>query len=200
MNDAQKRWFRQRVNAIHRRVTAYDVLRLHGINIQSEEREEQFSCPFHGEDKKPSARVYPEREDNPSHVWCFVCQESGWDAIGLWKKFNNVSFGQALHRIERQFDLPTPETIEGMPVDVPKVDERKEAFKRLYVACELRIVACKPAYQAHGDLKGYLTAGSILDRTKYRVDHGLWPPERGSSVLQTLLARILEKTTACLAG
>jgi hypothetical protein len=47
---------------------------------------------------------------------------------------------------------------------------------------------------------GYLNVGSILDRTKYRVDNDIWTPERGVRILQALLERIHTKTVACLGG
>lgn len=198
MNEDQKEWYRQRVAAIHARVTAYDVLRRNGVELQQagDDREEQFSCPFHGADKKPSARVYPEAEGSPSHAWCFVCQESGWDAIGLWKKFNGISFGQALHRLEREFDLQLPEMPKGL-LQPPRVIEKKEAFKNLYVTCEYRLLECKKAYRYQDDLKGYLSASSVLDITKSRVDAGVWTPEKGMTVLESLLGRMLERATSC---
>jgi|SRR5688572_7968383 hypothetical protein len=200
MSDAQKEWFRQRIAAIHERVSAYDVLRANGVELQSsgEDREEQFSCPFHGADNKPSARVYPGREGNPSHAWCFVCQESGWDAIGLWRKFNNLTFGQALYRIEREFDLATPEAPRGGEVEAPTKDsESREAFKRVYLICEQRLIASKRAYRLQNDMVGYLKAGSILDRTKSRVDAGAWTPEKGLEVLDGLRKRIIAKACGC---
>lgn len=204
MNETTKKWFKERTAAIHARVTAYDVLRMHGTDLSQigDDREEQLSCPFHGEDKRPSARIYPGREDNPSHVWCFVCQESGWDAIGLWKKFNSISFGQALSRLEREFNLPTPEAPRGAFEASEPSDEldQKEAFKRIYLVCEARLLSSKAAYRKGEDMRSYLNAGSILDRTKFKVDKDLWTPERGVMVLRVVLERIQAKSKPCLGG
>ena len=201
MNEVEKRWFKERTTAIHESITAFDVLRANGVDLSqgADDREEQFSCPFHGEDKKPSARIYPDREDNPSHVWCFVCQEPGWDAIGLWRKFNNLTFGQALHRLEREFGLTTPEVPDGA-FEEPEEEGGRDAFKRTYVACEARLVSSKAAYRAQADMRGYLNVGSILDRTRFQVDNDLWTPERGILILQALLDRIHAKTKACPGG
>jgi len=201
VSEGQKQWFRQRVGAIHETVSVYDALRHHGVDLQqaTDDREEQFSCPFHGEDNKPSARVYPTRDDSHSHAWCFVCQEPGWDAIGLWQKFNNITFGQALRRIEQEFGLETPERADGSFEPNQRADN-SEAFKKLYLACEVRLLGSKRVYQLQNDMKGYLNAGSLLDRTKYRVDSEAWSPERGMDLLQQLLARILDKTTSCPVG
>src|SRR5574343_824433 len=86
----QRAWIQERVAAIRATVSAYDVLRKFGVKLHhaGENRIEQFSCPFHGKDTKPSARIYPAGPTGPSHAWCFVCQER-WDAITLWRKFND---------------------------------------------------------------------------------------------------------------
>ena len=201
MNEAEKEWYRQRIAAIHEKVTAYDVLRRNGVRIQQsgDDREEQISCPFHGEDKKPSARLFPARDDSRSHVWCYVCQEPKWDAIGLWMKFNNLTFGQAVYRIEREFDIVTPEAPKGDYVP-PRVAENKEAFKRAYLLCESRLRDCKLAYRMANDMAGYLSAGSVLDRTKARVDGGVWSPEKGVEILSALRLRLIEKAKACPVG
>lgn len=201
MSEVEKQWFRERAAAIHAHVSAYDVVRSHGVELSQsgEDREEQFSCPFHGEDRKPSARIYPTRDNNPSHVWCFVCQESGWDAIGLWRKFNNLTFGQALSRLERECDLPTPEAPQGEP-QAAEAETNRDIFKRTYLACEARLIGSKAAYRQQDDLRGYLNLGSILDRTKFKVDHEEWTPERGVLVLGALLERIRAKAASCPGG
>ncbi len=108
----RKAWIAQRVEAIKEHVSAHDVLRRGGVNLgKGDNEEEQFSCPFHGQDRRPSARVYPADANNPSHAWCFVCQER-WDAITLWRKFNGGEdrhFTQILSEIERAYGLETPE-------------------------------------------------------------------------------------------
>jgi hypothetical protein len=202
--EARKQWFQQRVEAIHNRVTAYDVLRHNGVDLKqnADDRAEQISCPFHGEDKDPSCRIYPSTgPDDPSHAWCFVCQEPNWDAIGLWRKFNggldNCSFSQALAGLEKAFGLETPDAPAGgyEEKEKRKTEEQEalEAFKKLYLACERRLVSCKSAYRHLDDLTGYLAAGSALDKIRYRVEQKLWLPERGVKSLEQLLDKISEK-------
>lgn len=202
MDEARKLWYRQRIEAINSRVSAYDVLRANGVTFTqaADDQEEQFSCPFHGADAKPSARIYPASGDSTSHVWCFVCQEKKWDAIGLWSKFNNTkSFSQALSSIERAYGLKTPEAPVGgvKGVGAPEVEDR---FKKMYLVCEVRLLNTKPAYRASDDLRGYLTLGSVLDRTKHKVDTGQWDSKRGQAVLRTVLDRIQAKENACPVG
>lgn len=211
MNEARRIWYQRRKEAIHSRVSAYDVLRHNGVDLNqsTDDREEQISCPFHGEDKKPSARVYPEDGDRPSHVWCFVCQAKGWDAIGLWRQFNggpeNCKFSQALSGIERAFGMPTPEPPTGESVAEqgrPKVveDPSLDGFKAKYVLCEKRLVHCKASFQHLGDMAGYLAAGSILDKAKYRVDTKVWSSTKGIQVLDQLLEKIFERVSKCPGG
>ncbi len=201
MEEARKLWYRQRVEAINALVSAYDVLRVNGVSLTqaSDDEEEQFSCPFHGKDAKPSARIYPAGERS-SHVWCFVCQEKNWDAIGLWRKFNNLkTFGQALSSIERAYGLKTPETPLGGFEPFAQT-ESQDTFKKLYLVCEVRLINSKRAYRESDDLRGYLTIGSLLDRTKHKVDTRQWNSERGAAVLTTLLDKIRAKVSACPVG
>lgn len=201
MEEARKLWYRQRVEAINARVSAFDVLRANGVSLTqaSDDAEEQFSCPFHGADAKPSARIYP-AGDRSSHVWCFVCQEKNWDAIGLWRKFNNLkTFGQALSSIERAYGLKTPETPRGGFEGIGQT-ETEDVFKRMYLVCEVRLLNSKRAYRESDDLRGYLTAGSVLDRTKHKVDTRQWNSERGAAVLRMLLDKIQAKVSACPVG
>lgn len=108
----RRAWVSQRIEAIKSRVSAHEVLRRGGVDLRKgDDEEEQFSCPFHGQDRRPSARVYPADANNLSHAWCFVCQER-WDAITLWRKFNggeDKHFTQVLAEIERAYGLETPE-------------------------------------------------------------------------------------------
>lgn len=204
-DEARKAWYEMRLEAIHQKVTAYDVLRMNGINVSqlADDRPEQISCPFHGEDKKPSARIYPSENDSPSHVWCYVCQEPRWDAVGLWKKFNGTeTFSQTLASIEKAFSLETPEVPKGAFLDEePTQDEAAlERFKRVFMQCESRLVSQKAIYKKLNDMVGYLAAGSVLDKVRFRVDAKLWNPIKGVEVLNQLLDRIREKVSRCPDG
>lgn len=194
---ARRLWIQQRVEQIHSRVTAFDVLRQNGVSIRQDNSPEQISCPFHGLDRRPSARIFPADARSPSHVWCYFCQKR-WDAIGLWRMFNggpeNMPFTQALTLIERAYGLETP----AMPRDAlfqppPEVDEELEAFDVLYDACEARLSLAKPDYQRLDDMVGYLTAGSILDKVRHQVDRRKLTPTKAITVLEQLRDRIGEK-------
>lgn len=191
-------WLRQRVETIHQKVTVHDVLRHCGVALQSD-GEEQFSCPFHGVDAKPSARVYPEGARSRSHAWCFVCQER-WDAISLWKKFNpgdGKTFSRVLTEIEKAFNVAAPQMPSGATFRQEHTDTGLEAFEAVYKATERRLWEVRGAYRQLDDMTGYLSAGQVLDKVRYRVDNRQMTPKRGEEVLRELLARIAKKVRTC---
>lgn len=192
-DEATKAWFQERIAAIHGTVTVFDVLRRNGVRLKqvSDNEREQISCPFHGADNRPSAKVFPADTNSPSHVWCYVCHER-WDAIGLWKKFEGLeSFSQALAAIEREFGLKVPERPAGIVAQ--KTDTQLEEFEKLLDMSESRLVMARSDYERHNDMAGYLSAGSVLDRVRYRVRNRVLPPDKGVVVLTRLLDRIGEK-------
>jgi len=188
-------WIQQRIEAIHARVSAYDILRQNGIKLQhaGESRIEQFSCPFHGKDTKPSARIYPASATGPSHAWCFVCQER-WDVITLWRKFNDptVPFTQSLAEIERAYGLHAPE-MPGLGDLRESIREQEtEALLDLLEVAERRLRGAKADF----DMKGYLTVGSVLDRLYARITRGDIPAANARATLRKVLDKIGEKCRA----
>lgn len=200
--EALRQWLQERVKNVHQHVSAYDVLRKGGVELKQsgDNEEEQFSCPFHGVDRKPSARVYPTSGHAHSHAWCFVCQEKHWDAIGLWRKFHggeDKSFSRVLTEMEQAYGLTPP----PMPRQAAHRQEAKatsmESFDALYESCERRLRGTRGSYHKLGDPVGYLSAGQVLDKLRYRVDKKLTPPEKGKEILRQLLDRIAAKVSQC---
>lgn len=191
-------WYKKRVEQIHHRVSAYELLRRNGIRLKqvSDSRAEQIRCPFHGSDNKPSARVYPDSATRPSHVWCYVCQKS-WDVIGLQMEFGSLKFSQALTELERSYGIETPEMPKDLhgKVETPP-DESLVEFEKLYGVCERRLRYARDSYKALEDFKGYLSASTILDRVSHQVGDRKMAPERGIVVLQQLLSKITVKVQA----
>lgn len=195
-----REWIQNRIEAIHKRVTIYDVLRKNGVVLEYEDRATQFSCPFHGKDNKPSARAYPDSGTGPSHAWCFVCQER-WDAIGIWRKFtgSDKKFTRILAEIEQSFGLDQPafpDGLQGLSAEGSEPEEDYEAFNRLVATCENRLIDAKPVY----DLEGYIKAASLLERVMVRVLDGRMSRGEGEQRLQALLAGIGKRVRACPAG
>ncbi len=183
-----KAWFEQRKRTINERVTAHDILRAQGVKLSySGDREEQFSCPFHGRDTKPSARVFPGTPQSPSHAWCYVCRER-WDVINLWAKYHGTEgFHRTLTDIERHYNIPTPPVPEG-PINGDRVDPKREQFEALFRTCEDRLVREKQSFE----LKSYLLLGSVLDRTHSRVSSGVMTFGEGIEIMDKLRIKIGE--------
>ncbi len=189
--EAVFRWMRARIETIHRTVTAHDVLRRNGVILRYTDREEQFSCPFHGRDTKPSARVYADSARGPSHAWCFVCQER-WDCIGLWKKFEGFEgpFGRLLRDIERSHGIvpaegPPPEEAEA------EDDLALAELVKLSGICERRLRGARPLF----DMKGYLVLGTVLDRLMTRVEERKTTPEKAKETIR--LGRTRSDSKSC---
>lgn len=192
IQQARRQWMGERIENIHRSVSAFDVMLRHGVDI-SGGREEQFSCPFHGIDRRPSARIYPESPTSPSHAWCFKCQER-WDAIALWKKFNSMEempFGQVLGQIEKAYALEVPVFPEdGVPESEPQEDTDLLEYEMLRDVCERRLKDSRQAYHQADDMVGFLSASAILDKLAYRVQKKTLRPDKAALVLRQTLDRI----------
>lgn len=191
-----KAWMRARVDLIKSHVTAADVLSKHGVELRkSGNQEEQISCPFHGTDKKPSARYFPDSGESSSHVWCFVCHER-WDIFKLWTKFTGVEkFSEILFHIERTFGITPPET-NMIPEMEPEYDPLKYIVEDLFGVCEKNL----REYRDKFDMTPHLKLGSILDQTKFLLDRGaLNLPqvrERLEMISEKILKVVVERAKA----
>lgn len=210
VDDLVRQEWQDRASVIHTYLSAYDVLRMNGITLSfaGDNREDQISCPFHGKDSKPSARIYPATSSKPSHVWCFVCQEKGWDAIGLWRKFaGGMSFPAALSAIERAYGIEVDTSFRAKQRSLQKALEApepvkggEEDFQKLYCTCESRLRTALVAYRYNKDMVGFLAAGDALDRVRYLVEQGSMTTEKGIEIYQLLLARLGETIRKCPVG
>jgi len=203
-DEAIKIWYDLRKKAIHEKVGVHDLLRSNGIKFRhTGDREEQFSCPFHGKDEKPSARAWPSTPQSPSHVWCYVCRER-WDVISLWKKYNGgdgKSFHRVLSEIEKHYGITPPPVPEGAFKQAPSgTEQHKLDFERLYQACEGRLIAEREAYVRMDDMNGYLVAGSILDKAAYQITEGLLSYPDGIELMKKLMRKIGERIRRAPAG
>lgn len=104
MNPSTQEWMQRRAEAVERMYGAYDVLTEHGVEISERGTNQQVLCPFHNE-KNPSARYYG--ATGKEHFHCFGCKAHG-SAIGLYARFENLKFGEALSKLEKRFGIKTP--------------------------------------------------------------------------------------------
>jgi len=201
--EKRNQWYRDRIGVIHERVTAYDILRRIGVDIRqsSDDRPEQISCPFHGEDRRPSARVYPDDGDGPSHVWCYTCQKR-WDAIDLWREFNGQMgepLGRTLLEMEQEFGVDTPdypEEVRRRPEPTPD-QKAMQDFGAKASLVNKRLIESRRAFQYTDRFGSFLRIGVSLDNLRAKVVNGRCPPGQGSEALDRLLDSVAEVVRDC---
>lgn len=109
------------LDKIHRVVSAATILSMHGVELRyGGDKAEQIGCPFHGEDRRASAKYYPPGE-HVDKVHCFKCAES-WDCIDLWGRFRGEDNRTALKTISKQYGIPIPHLEDG-EIQYTKVSE-----------------------------------------------------------------------------
>lgn len=205
LRDAERKgqyreWVRQRIETIKSSVTAHDVCRHFGTPLKyaGSNNEEQISCPFHGKDTKPSARIFPDTGSSSSHIWCYVCAKR-WDVIGLWKKYmgedegSTHGFTATLFAIERAFGIVTPEGPSLNDDRKPRGPSEEELeVRELLRICESRMREAKSKWEP----KGFLRVGQLLDKMHYEVTHHVIPFPEAKARLKLILDKIGEKIRA----
>ena len=69
------------------------------IRYMTRGKQSQISCPFHGEDAHPSARVYPDSNS----FRCYTCSQS-WDVVSYWAQANEWYKSEDKLDIKRAID------------------------------------------------------------------------------------------------
>lgn len=182
-------WNKRRLANLHAHVSAADVLIRHGVSLQRNgEQPEQISCPFHGNDKKPSAKYFPADGNKHSSVWCFVCHEQ-WDALTLWKKFNGTErFTEILWQLERAFGVTPPEA-NGIPEAEEPYDPMVDEVRQLFEVAERRLREYRDLFA----LEAHLKLGQILDHTQFYLDSRQITLETAKQRLTALHIKIKSK-------
>lgn len=190
-------WMKQRSALVKNNVTAHDVLRHFGTSLKfgGDAHEEQFSCPFHGKDNKPSARVYPSGPRSSSHVWCFTCQKN-WDVFGLWRNFaghgEEIKFGQIIFELERAFGIMPPDAPEMINQEDLGPSEAEKDVDQLFQVCENRLREARPKYE----LTQFVLAGQLLDKWRYRFENRNISVEEVDKLLRVFVERVGERIRA----
>jgi DNA primase len=85
-------------------------------------RSGMMRCPFHGEDKHPSLKVY----DGERGWYCFVCNEGG-DIFDFAMKHDGLEFPKAVERIADMAGIPVSDRKNGLSEeDKAKIQKRRE--------------------------------------------------------------------------
>lgn len=160
-------WYDERKRRVKEAVQVHDLLRGIGVNLRHDDRAEQISCPFHGQDSKPSARVFPSTPDEPSHLWCYVCMEN-WDVIGLQMRISGQSFNEALAALEAGYSIERPD-LDGFVASLPQ-EKRRSELEELMTAIDGRL----QVLSLERDPKWVAQANIAFDRvlsSRRRLEH-----------------------------
>lgn len=190
-----KEWTKRRIAQIHSRVTVHDVLRRNGYSLRSNDGTEQISCPFHGRDNKPSARVFSEDANGRTGVWCYVCQEQ-WDCITLWRKFSDWTgtFSALLFDIEQTYGLERPDNMPDMSGNFEDDNDYVyDELRHLVETCDRRLVKGRHAF----DLDSFLRLSVAIDRVRHQVVQKTLSVTKGNEILHSVLEKIGTRIRAC---
>lgn len=97
------------IDRLNEEISIYDLFDLASPRVKYSTRLKpcQISCPFHGKDAHPSARVYPDTNS----FRCFVCSKS-WDVVGFWaevnqyvKSDNSVDISRAIDELCTRYNI-----------------------------------------------------------------------------------------------
>jgi DNA primase len=121
------------IDFIKENVSLKDILVRKG-KIRGTLPEEQFSCMFHGADRKKSSRYYKETDT----AYCWVCKKK-WDVISFIQEMEGMTFPQALKYIVGAYNLDTsrlPDTPEAEVKRITarekvRIDDRKLSIEKL---------------------------------------------------------------------
>jgi hypothetical protein len=74
--------------------------------------EVQFKCPIHGQDNKPSARLY----NSTKSCYCWVCRKS-WDVVSFTRDMEKLSFTETLQYMVNLHKVDTSSIPDGPNLD-----------------------------------------------------------------------------------
>jgi hypothetical protein len=103
------------------KVTMVGLLQESGIQLRTPSQEEQISCPFHGPDRSPSARHYPETNS----IYCFTCKKS-WDPVSFVMSKRGIRFKEAVNHLAKKAGISTAGVWGSVGVGQAKLGPRKK--------------------------------------------------------------------------
>ena len=106
------------VENIRSLVSMRQLVSLYGYEVN---RSGMMSCPFHGDDRHPSMKIY----DGTRGWWCFVCQEGG-DIFDFVMKHDGLEFPKAIERIAEMAGIPLSDSKSGLSeAEKERIRQRK---------------------------------------------------------------------------
>lgn len=188
---------KQRADRIRSEVPIIRVLADYGyhVNPDGEDREQQFSCDLHGsgQDRKPSARVYP----STNSWYCFGCGQTR-DAIQTCRAKEGKDFWAAIQALETRYRLPplpweediAPATVsdivrEHLNADFSFEEQKNRVLRFLQNATDER----------ETPLAQLLTWWETFDQIVYEVESMACTEQQGSARCEHLLGHCLSQMT-----
>jgi len=97
------------IERINEEVSIYDLFDIADppVKYLTKVKPSQISCPFHGQDNRPSARVYPDTNS----FRCFFCSKS-WNPVSFWAEDNQwfrdddkLDIGRAIEDLSSRYNI-----------------------------------------------------------------------------------------------
>jgi len=98
-----------------------DIVNKYGLN----HKKRKMRCPFHGQDKHPSAQIY---EDG---FHCFTCGKH-LDVIGFVEEYFNLDFKEAMQKINLDFNLGLKSNTKVDKKKLQELENKRKADERLF--------------------------------------------------------------------
>lgn len=106
------------IDNVRSSVTMKQVAGAYGYRIN---RAGFISCPFHGQDKNPSMKIY----DGNRGYYCFTCHAGG-DAIDFVRNHDGLEFEPAVRKLAEMFGIPISDGASGISeADRKRMDEQR---------------------------------------------------------------------------
>jgi hypothetical protein len=192
-NPEIKEWIQRRVAAVRENYTAYQALIEKGVELPDDSTPFQVSCPFHGQDNRPSARYYPREGGKHDYLRCFKCREN-WDCINLLAKFNGLRFMDALADLERRYHIKipkkpdAPEIVEPTDRSSTYVSDQWQDVPRMLKLLEGKLARLKPKC-SFTDFVKFCRVLDVVEWDFNKINKSL---PAMSDILKKLLARMDE--------
>ena len=184
---------KRRADRIRAEVPILPLLARHGFNVDpSNDSEQQFRCHLHGDDGKPSARVYP--QTNSFHCW--ACSKSR-GPIGLIMDAEGLDLNAALTKLEEEHGLP-PMPFDAEPEQGPSLaDQISDVTRstRTFTQEHSRLERMLTNQTTDRDLPmdTVLSFWDALDRVTHGVEQEGWSEDQGKEQLVKLRIRLMER-------
>lgn len=191
---------RSRADRIREKVDLTELLERLGYAVHGgDSSEQQFKCDLHGgEDRKPSARVYPLTKS----WFCFGCGKPR-DAVSTVMDKNGLDARAACQLLEDWYDLPplpwaddegaAPVVTKDLVLEVFKATGTwEQAQKRCRVA--LQSVSNEHTF----DMTVTFKLWAMFDKISWGTEHGTIAEDKALGLFSKLRAKVIEAEVAVI--